>query len=127
MVQLESRLVRFSSIEQAREQIAKSGKAPESAGTFTQVFEKTLSDKLTFSKHAGQRILERDISLTQNDLKRLGDAVSKAGEKGVRNTLVLVDSNAFIVNVPSGTVITAVGGNEEEQSVFTQIDGAVIA
>jgi flagellar operon protein len=58
-------------------------------------------------------------------MARLSDAVKRAEEKGVRNTLVLMDRNAFIVNVPTGTVITAMSGGTE--NVFTQIDGAVIA
>jgi len=82
--------------------------------------------EITFSKHAGQRIAEREIEVTDRDLERLGEAVKRAGEKGVRNTLVLMDRNAFIVNVPSGTVITAMGEKDISQNVFTQIDGAVI-
>ena len=38
-----------------------------------------------------------------------------------------VDSLAFIVNVPSRTVVTAMDQNESENNVFTNIDGAVIA
>ena len=50
----------------------------------------------------------------------------KASEKGIKETLVLVDSLAFIVNVPSNTVVTAMNQNETEENIFTNIDGAVI-
>ena len=39
-------------------------------------------------------------------------------------SLVMVDDLAFIVNVKSNIVVTAVGGSAD--SIFTNIDGAVI-
>ena len=39
---------------------------------------------------------------------------------------VLVDSLAFIVNVPSRTVVTAIDQTETNNNIFTNIDGAVI-
>ncbi|MPN53908.1 hypothetical protein SDC9_201577 [bioreactor metagenome] len=69
---------------------------------------------------------QRDIELSQDDLEKLTCAVSKAGQKGVANTLVLCDKGAFIINVPSQTVITALSGSDVKDNIFTQIDGAVI-
>ena len=48
--------------------------------------------------------------------------------KGMKESLVMVDELAFIVNVRSNTVITAmsVGSGDSEEAVFTNIDGAVI-
>ena len=45
-------------------------------------------------------------------------------EKGMKESLVLVDDLAFIVNVKNKTVVTAV--NDKEERIFTNIDGAVI-
>ena len=44
--------------------------------------------------------------------------------KGIRESLIMVDDVAFIVNVSKSTVITAV--DEGEDMIFTNIDGAVI-
>ena len=44
----------------------------------------------------------------------------------VKESLVLVDSLAFIVNVPSNTVITAMDNTEADENIYTNIDGAVI-
>ena len=55
---------------------------------------------------------------------RLQDATSQAREKGMKESLVLVDDLAFIVNVKSNTVVTAV--NDVDRGVFTNIDGAII-
>jgi len=57
----------------------------------------------------------------------MNEAVNKASTKGVKDSLVIVDNMAFVVNVKSRTVITAVNNNELKDNVFTNIDGAVFA
>ena len=57
-------------------------------------------------------------------MERLENGTTKAREKGIRESLVMVDDLAFIVNVKSNIVVTAVGGSAD--SIFTNIDGAVI-
>ena len=57
---------------------------------------------------------------------RLQSGVEKASAKGINESLVLVDSLAFIVNVPNKTVVTAMDQTETQSNVFTNIDGAVI-
>lgn len=65
--------------------------------------------------------------MTDLQMKRLNSAKSQAQEKGIRESLIMLDNLAFIVNVPSNTVITAMDRDEHENKVFTNIDGAVIA
>lgn len=89
-------------------------------------FGKTEAQELKFSKHAANRLLDRNISLSEDQLQKLNDATSKAGEKGIKESLVLMDSLAFVVNVPNNTVITALDKSETNLNVFTNIDGAVI-
>lgn len=83
--------------------------------------------ELKFSKHASNRLSERNISLTDSQMNRLSTSVKAAGEKGINESLVMVDQIAFIVNVKNQTVITALDQNEANTNVFTNIDGAVIA
>lgn len=96
--------------------------------SFSSILQKeiTKQDGLTFSKHAETRMVQRDMTLSGTEMKRLSEAVDKAGEKGVQNTLVLMDEKAFIVNVPNNVVITAMNGQDLKENVFTNIDGAVI-
>lgn len=86
--------------------------------------------ELKFSKHADHRLSQREISLTENQRKRLEDGTEKAREKGMKESLVMVDSLAFIVNIRNNTVVTAMSlksdGMESDEAVFTNIDGAVI-
>jgi flagellar operon protein len=80
-----------------------------------------------FSKHAELRMQARNIDLTQTQRDKINSAVSLAQQKGVKDSLVLLDNMAFVVNVNSKTVITAVNSNELKENVFTNIDGAIFA
>jgi len=98
------------------------------SGDFNSVLQERINEiaGLKFSKHAEQRLQARNINLTQTQKTKMNEAVSKAESKGVKDSLVLMDNLAFVVNVKSRTVITAVSSNELKENVFTNIDGAVI-
>lgn len=81
---------------------------------------------LKFSKHAMGRLADRNIELSDNQLERLQSGTEKAQQKGIRDSLVIVDSLAFIVNVPNQTVVTAMDSTQAEENVFTNINGAII-
>ncbi len=82
---------------------------------------------LKFSGHAESRMRSRDINMNKGMLERLKKAVSKAEEKGGKDTLVLLSDLAFIVNVPNKTVVTAMEGGSIKDDVFTNIDSTVIS
>ena len=97
--------------------------------TFEEIWkEKTenLDEGLRFSKHATNRLADRSITLSDNQLDRLTQGAKRAGEKGIKESLVMVDQLAFIVNVSNHTVITAMEQTETNENIFTNIDGAVI-
>lgn len=77
-----------------------------------------------FSKHAAIRLNDRNINLTHEQIERVAGGLGRADEKGIRDSLVLVDDVALVVNVQSRTVITAM--NQVTDNVFSNIDGAVI-
>ena len=90
--------------------------------------EKSTSSAVTglkFSKHANARLATRNINLSDQQMERLENGTTKAREKGIQESLIMVDDLAFIVNVKNNTVITAVGDSTD--SIFTNIDGAVIS
>ena len=84
-------------------------------------------EPVKFSKHAVNRLNDRNIELTSEQMDRLNQGKIEASEKGIRDSLILVDQLAFIVNVPNNTVVTAMDQTENKGNVFTNIDGAVIA
>lgn len=79
-----------------------------------------------FSKHAANRLSERNISLSEGQLKRLSEGMDKASGKGIKEPLVLIDNLAFIVSTGSRTVITATSQDQTQEYIFTNIDGTVI-
>ena len=86
-----------------------------------------LNSKVEFSKHALDRVAERNIDLTENNtLERLDKAVEAAQQKGANDALVLIDSTAFLVSVKNNKVITTVSADDLQGNVFTNIDSAVI-
>ncbi len=124
---------RFTSIEQVAGEYLQSAKTTRTDGKAQVSFEEILREKqiqkefeLKFSKHASMRLEERNISLTEEQNARLENGVAKAGEKGIKESLVMIDSLAFIVNVPNKTVVTAMDQTETQNNIFTNIDGAVI-
>lgn len=126
----------FTSIEQVTErylnhETARSdNKAPEIS--FGEILKDKVLEKdssvagLKFSKHAAQRLSDRNINLTREQLDRLGRGAKISGDKGIKESLVLMDDFAFIVNTGSNTVITAMEKSREEENVYTNIDGAVL-
>ncbi len=84
------------------------------------------SNSIEFSKHAQQRVEERGINVSDGLITSLNESVAKAGAKGATNILAMNEQSAFIINVPTNKVITAMTQSEMKQNIFTNIDGAVI-
>lgn len=129
----------FTSIEQMRMQIGVNNTPsinnpkkvekpiPTGENSFSSILEKVQGgDGLKFSKHANNRLVDRNINLDSMQMERLEKARELSNSKGIKNSLVLLDKFAFIMNVPSSTVITAMDSEETKENAFTNIDGAVI-
>ena len=99
-----------------------------SSGDFQELFQKKLQENqsLHFSRHAAERIKSRGIVLSPDGLARMEGGIEKAASKGCRESLVLLDELAFIVSVKNRTVVTALDGQSIKNSVFTNIDSAII-
>ncbi len=80
-----------------------------------------------FSKHAMKRLEERSIDLNAgNTLERLNKGIEIAADKGSNETLVLVDTTAFVVSVKNNKVITTMSNDDLVGNIFTNIDSTVI-
>ncbi len=85
------------------------------------------SSGVQFSKHAMERINERNIDLSEdNKLDRLNKAVELAGERGSADALVMIDTTAFLVSVKNNKVITTLSADDMQGNIFTNIDSTVI-
>ncbi len=94
--------------------------------SIAEIVDETAQSGVKFSKHADMRLKQRDITLTDEQLSRLNVGTQKAGLKGIKESLVIMDDLAFIVNTQNNTVVTAMDKNNNEENIFTNIDGAVI-
>lgn len=124
----------FLSIEQLQDRYLKQSKTMASAvdtdgKSFWEILENSqvkAPEGVKFSKHAAGRLADRNIELTNSQMERLQEGALKAQEKGIKESLVLVDQLAFIVNIPNSTVVTAMNQSDAAENIFTNIDGAVI-
>ncbi|MBB5323669.1 flagellar operon protein [Anoxybacillus tepidamans] len=81
---------------------------------------------LKISKHAQQRLEERNISIDEQQWTLIQQKVLEAKQKGIRDSLVLTNQAALIVNAMNQTVITAMNREEAQTQLFTNINGAII-
>ena len=102
------------------------GRIKGNGNSFDSIF-KTELDKLKFSSHAAKRIEARNIELDEGTINKLQTAVEKAEAKGSKDSLVMLDDNVFIINIPNRTVITALAKSDSKENIFTNIDSVVFA
>ena len=103
-------------------------KKPLQGPSFDQVLQGTLANRpLSFSQHARQRMQQRGIDLTPEQLGRLHDAVAQVQAKGGRDALVMLDNTALVVSAKNSTVVTVADREQLKNNVFTNIDSAIIA
>lgn len=84
------------------------------------------NSKLTLSKHAKERLQQRDIQISDNRWEQIENKVNEAKKLGVRDSLVLLDNAALIVSAKNNTVITAMNRQEAMAQIFTNINGTIV-
>lgn len=94
--------------------------------SFDQVLNAIQSKEIKFSKHAMDRMAERNIQFSSADMQKIESAVKKAESKGIKDALILMDNTVLVMSIKNRTVITASDEASLKDSVFTNIDGAVI-
>ena len=105
---------------------AKQGAQKSSFADHLKSAEKQQQADVTLSAHAQQRLAQRGISMNPAERRALADAVQQLDDKGAQDAAVMRKDAAFVVNVPSRTVVTALDQSEMQQRVFTQIDSAMV-
>ena len=97
----------------------------KSASDFADILAKQQT-KVKFSKHANERLRDRQIDLSDQQLAKLDDTVERMAAKGARESLIYMNDLAFVVSVKNRTVITAMDGTSAKENIFTNIDSAAI-
>ena len=103
-------------------------KKEEPEVSFKEILEQKISEesKLSFSKHAVNRVVERNVDVSSANLERLNEGGRLAEEKGLKEPLILVDSTAYVVNLKNNKVVTVVSDESLKGAIFTNIDGTVM-
>lgn len=115
---------------QPNPQVPGQGPAARSGGSAAPGFAGSLEQAETgirLSNHARKRVDSRQLNLTAPQLGRLDTAIGRAAQKGARNSVVMLDDLAVVVDVRSRTVVTAMQQQGQTGRVFTNIDSVVIA
>ncbi|MDR0986251.1 MAG: hypothetical protein LBL98_00955 [Ruminococcus sp.] len=86
----------------------------------------TVTSTVEFSKHAISRMEARGIDMDAETLSRLTRSLNLAKAKNCSESLVLIDGDAYLVNVNTNKVITAMTEEDIRDSIFTNIDSTII-
>ncbi|SFA77555.1 flagellar operon protein [Lentibacillus halodurans] len=81
---------------------------------------------IKISKHAEQRLNERDITINETQWQTISAKMGEAKQKGVTDSLVLTDEAALLVSAKNNTVITAMNKKEAVSKIFTNINGTIL-
>jgi flagellar operon protein len=81
---------------------------------------------LKFSNHAVERMSQRGITFSPEQMTKIEGAVRKAAEKGSKEALVLAEDAALIVSLKDNTVVTVMDKANMKDNVFTKIDATIV-
>ncbi|WP_026906123.1 TIGR02530 family flagellar biosynthesis protein [Paucisalibacillus globulus] len=82
--------------------------------------------ELKVSKHASDRLIERNIHLNDEQWKLINEKVTEAKQKGVIDSLVVMNNAALLVSAKNHTVVTAMNLEEASNRIFTNINGTIL-
>ncbi|MEQ6375330.1 TIGR02530 family flagellar biosynthesis protein [Bacillaceae bacterium S4-13-58] len=81
---------------------------------------------LKISKHATQRMEDRNITIDSSGWEKINRLVSEARSKGITDSLVVTKDAALIVSAKNKTVVTAMDRKEASSQIFTNINGTIL-
>ena len=99
------------------------GRGGNAVGGFRELFDR----QLKISVHARARMGTEGVHMDATQERRIESAVDRVSQRGGKQSLVMLDDLALIVNVEKRTLITVISGERRGDGVFTDIDSAVIA
>ncbi|MFD2044107.1 TIGR02530 family flagellar biosynthesis protein [Ornithinibacillus salinisoli] len=82
--------------------------------------------ELKLSKHATERLSERNIHFNDKQWQTISEKVMEAKEKGVTDSLVVTNDAALVVSAKNNVVVTALGREEASSKIFSNIDGTIL-
>lgn len=87
--------------------------------------ESSLTNGINLSTHASKRLQERQIDFDGQEYMKVRDAITKLKSKGAKDSLIVTEKAAYVVDVKNNKVVTAVDKMSMNENVFTKIDSTV--
>ncbi len=81
--------------------------------------------EVRFSSHAQKRLASRNLALDDKQLAGIARATDQAASRGARDSLLVMNDMALVVNVPNRTVVTALDPARMQNGIVTNIDATV--
>ncbi|MBM7552745.1 TIGR02530 family flagellar biosynthesis protein [Thalassobacillus pellis] len=81
---------------------------------------------LKVSKHANQRLSERNIAIDEVQWNNIQTKMTEARQKGITDSLVVLKDAALVVSTKNNTVVTAMDRKEATDHIFTNINGTIL-
>jgi flagellar operon protein len=96
--------------------------------SFKDILDNQINDKESFviSKHAAERLKQRNINFNETDMKNISEGINKAEEKGCKESLILYKGTALVTSIKNRTIITALDKESSKGNVFTNLDSVIM-
>ena len=109
-----------------KESVKSNKLAPGQTSEFGQILNKSVeAEAIQLSTHAAKRLQERNLSIDKAEFNKLGKAIGKLKEKGGRDSLIITNNGAYIVDVDKSRIVTAMDKESLKENVFTKIDSTI--
>jgi len=94
---------------------------------FRTVLDRAVGEGIKLSRHAQDRLRQEGLRFDGSVQSRLDEAMRRAGERGCKESLILLDDTAWVVSIRNQTVVTVMSKDRQQDGIFTNIDSAVIS
>lgn len=95
---------------------------------FKGLLQKNLDSKseVKISTHALKRLKERKLNMDNKEFNKIKKAIKELRAKGGKDSLVITDKAAYIIDVKNNTVVTAIDKGSINNNIFTKIDSVKV-
>lgn len=84
------------------------------------------SEEVKVSSHALKRLKERKLNMDNKEFAKIKKAITQLKAKGGKDSLVITNKAAYIVDVKNNTVVTAIDKESINNNIFTKIDSTIV-
>jgi flagellar operon protein len=106
----------------------KNNEAKNGPTSFKDILDNQINEKESFviSKHAAERLEQRNINFNEADMKNISEGINKAKEKGCRESFIFYKDTALIASIKNRTIITALDKMSSKGNIFTNLDSVIM-